>query len=79
MRVTSPGVPLNLLLVTEAEEAGAADARGHPGADLVEEPLEGEETGHRDGDDELVEWVHGHPTRLWEEEITIFRNLENVD
>lgn len=28
----------------------------------MEEPLEGEETGHRDGEDELSERVHGHPT-----------------
>lgn len=34
----------------------------------MEEPLEAEETGHRDGDDELAEWVHGHPTQLWEED-----------
>lgn len=40
---------------------------GHPGADFVEEPLEGEETGHRDGEDKLAEWVHGHPTPLWGE------------
>lgn len=33
----------------------------------MEEPLEGEETGHRDGEDKLAEWVHGHPTPLWEE------------
>lgn len=30
----------------------------------MEEPLEGEETGHRDGEDELAEWVHGRPTPL---------------
>lgn len=40
-----PRVPFHLLLVTEAEEAGA-DAHGHPGAYFVEEPLEGEETSH---------------------------------
>jgi len=32
----------------------------------VEEPLEGEETDHRDGEDEQAEWVHGHPTTLRE-------------
>lgn len=32
----------------------------------MEEPLEGEEAGHRDGEDKLAEWVHGHPTPLWE-------------
>lgn len=66
VRFRSPWVPFHLLLVTEAEEAGA-DARGHPGADFVEEPLEGEETGHRDGEDKLAEWVHGHPTQLRED------------
>lgn len=30
----------------------------------MEEPLEGEEAGHRDGEDELAEWVHGRPTPL---------------
>lgn len=53
-----PGVPFHLLLVAEAEEA-VVDACGCPGADSVEEPLEGEET---DGENELVEWVHGHST-----------------
>lgn len=69
LRVGLPGVPFHLLLVAEAEEAGA-DAHRHPGADFVEEPLEGEETSHRDGEDELAEWVHGHPSplRSWEEE-----------
>lgn len=33
----------------------------------MEEPLEGEETSHRDGEDKLAEWVHGHPTPLWED------------
>lgn len=66
VHVRLPRVPFHLLLVAEVEEAGA-DAHGHPGADFVEEPLEGEETGHRDGEDELAEWVHGHPSplRLW--------------
>ena len=65
VHVRSPWVPLHLLLVTEAKEAWA-DAHGHPGADSVEEPLEGEEAGHRDGEDEQAEWVHGHPTPLRE-------------
>lgn len=59
----SPWVPLHLLLVAEAEEAGA-DALGHPRAAFVKEPLEDEETGHRDGEDELAERVHGHPPLL---------------
>lgn len=33
----------------------------------MEEPLEGEETCHRDGEDKLAEWVHGHPSPLWED------------
>lgn len=33
----------------------------------MEEPLEGEEAGHRDGEDKLAEWVHGHPTPLRED------------
>lgn len=64
--IGSPWVPLHLLLFTEAREA-CADAQGHPGADSVEEPLEGKEAGHRDGEDELAEWVHGHPTPLWKD------------
>lgn len=67
VHVRSPWVPFHLLLVAEAEEA-RADAHGYPGADFVEEPLEGEETGHRDGKDKLAEWVHGHPTSLWTEQ-----------
>ena len=59
----SPGVPLHLLLVAEDEEA-LADARGHPWAGPVEEPLEAQETGHRYGKDQLTECVHGRPTLL---------------
>lgn len=33
----------------------------------MEEPLEGEETSHRDGEDKLAERVHGHPTPLWDD------------
>lgn len=66
INLRSPWVPLHLLLVSEAQEAGA-DAHGHPGADSVEQPLEGEEAGHRDGEDKLAEWVHGHPTPLWKD------------
>lgn len=61
--IKSPWVPFNLLLISEAKEAWA-DAYGHPGADFVEEPLEGEEACHRDGEDKLAEWVHVHPTQL---------------
>lgn len=42
----------------------------------MEEPLEGEETGHRDGEDKLAEWVHGHPTPLWEDGETEGERLE---
>lgn len=34
----------------------------------MEEPLKGEETSHRDNEDNLAEWVHGHPTPLSEKE-----------
>lgn len=33
----------------------------------MEEPLEDDETRHRDGEDELAEWVHGHPPLLWKD------------
>lgn len=72
---SSPGVPLHLLLVVEAREA-RADARGHPGTDFVEEPLEGEETSHRDGEDKLAEWVHGHPTTLQQDGEKEFTGLK---
>lgn len=62
----SPWVPFHLLLVAEAQEA-RADVRGHPRAAFMKEPLEDEETGHRDGEDELAEWVHGHPPLLWKD------------
>lgn len=65
VRLRSPRVPFHLLLVAEAKEA-RTDAYRQPGADSVEEPLEGEEAGHRDDENKLVERVHGHPTLLQE-------------
>lgn len=41
--------------------------RGHPRAAFVKEPLEDDEARHRDGEDELAEWVHGHPPLLWKD------------
>lgn len=58
-----PGVPLDLLLVAEPQEA-LADPGREPGAHAVEQPLEGKETDHCDEQDELAEGVHGHLTNL---------------
>lgn len=63
MQKVLPGVPLNLLLRGEPEEA-SSNARGHPGADTVKEPLEGEEAGRGYGEDKLAERIHRSPSTL---------------